>query len=170
MCRSPGRHAGAPRPGDLNADRWPSPEPGHAAHPGVIRTQRPHRQALFGLMEPAASSSGITPRLVPDFRHILAVLANVPTAMGGEGPVIGCGIAYARKPRKGKVRVTAPDPGRCTSENLRVHSRARIFRARKRCRQDATDGETVRTQEEGSPPAAICPSMTDYRVRHLVTG
>ena len=114
----------------------------------------------FGMMQPRRQFAGTTPRPALDLRDILAVLANVPTAMGGEGPVIGCGMAYARKPRKGKVRITAPDPGRCYRENLRVHSRARIFRARKRCREYATDREAVRTQEEVSPPAAICPSMT----------
>jgi hypothetical protein len=68
---------------------WPFPEPGHAGHPCVIRTQRAAPAGTFGLMQPAASSRGVTPRPGPDFRNIMAVLADVPATADGERPVIG---------------------------------------------------------------------------------
>jgi hypothetical protein len=65
---------------------------------------------------------------------------------------------------------TAPDPGNCTPRNIRGCSAGARFFVHG---NDA--GKTLRTEDgensrESFPPLAICPSMTDYRVRHLVTG
>ncbi len=93
--------------------RWP-PRPGDlaVAHGLRIETSAPRSTrrdqdpvpasaGAIGMMQPRCQFAGTTPRPVLDLRDILAVLGNVPTAMGGEGPVIGCGIAYAREAQEG---------------------------------------------------------------------
>jgi len=141
---------------------WLSPmvfasSPPHHGRPDAIRTQCPGRQIVWH-DAPHRQFPGTT-RAGSGFPAHPGRACQCADWHGGEESVIGCGMAYAQKPRNGKVRITAPGPGRCTRKICGRTAGPGFFRARNRCRQDATnqDGEYSR---EVSPPAAICLSMT----------
>ena len=157
-CRSPSRHAGGAAPARPGCRPWSS----HRAPRTTVDPTRSGPSARagrsFGMMHPTANSPGTT-HAGSGFPAHPGRACQCADWHGGEESVIGCGMAYAQKPRNGKVRITAPGPGRCARKICGRTAGPGFFRARNRCRQDATnqDGEYSR---EVSSPAAICLSMT----------
>jgi hypothetical protein len=97
------------------------------------------------------------------------VLADVAAVLDREEPLIGCEMPYARKSGKGKIKLLRTQAA-ALAYHPRMLSWARIFFVHGTMPARRPDRGTVRTQERFPPSLRSAPSMTDYRVRHLVTG